>query len=229
VADEDLAEYRIYRGLTATSLSVLTNTLGLNYSDSSLTPSTSYYYAVSAVDASGNESEISDAVSATTDEAQPVSLKVKMSNTGTSSQTNSIGTKIQVVNESGESVDLSRVTIRYYLTSDSSTPLSYWCDYAGGPISSGWDSITSAVSGEQVTMVTPTSLADCYMEIGFTSAAGTLKDGGYAEIQSRFTKSDWSNMDQSNDYSFNETATSPIEWNKVVLCVDDVIVWGETP
>ncbi|MDA3849979.1 MAG: glycoside hydrolase family 9 protein, partial [Spirochaetaceae bacterium] len=40
VADEDLAEYRIYRGLTATSLSVLTNTLGLNYSDSSLTPST---------------------------------------------------------------------------------------------------------------------------------------------------------------------------------------------
>jgi len=58
-----VASYRIYRDGSTTPITSVTT---LNYSDTGLSPSTTYSYAVSAVDVAGNESPLSAAASATT-------------------------------------------------------------------------------------------------------------------------------------------------------------------
>ena len=40
---------------------------------------------------------------------------------------------------------------------------------------------------------------DYYLETGFTEAAGYLEPNQSIEIQNRFSKSNWSNYNQSND------------------------------
>ncbi|MDC7221933.1 MAG: glycoside hydrolase family 9 protein [Spirochaetales bacterium] len=216
VSDSDLANYNVYRGTSATDLSLVGTATAASYSDSGLSSLTVYYYAVSAVDESGNESETCDTLTVETEEAEPVSLSLDLSYSSTDEITNSIGAKFKISNESGEEADLSTVTVRYYLTNDSDADIVFWCDYAGGPISGSgtWASVTDEVSGSYVD--------DSYVEITFSSTAGTLVDGGYVEVQSRMTTSDWTNMDQSDDYSFNDS-------EKVVILVDGVIVWGTAP
>ncbi len=57
----DVVKYRIYRGLTPKSLTVVgeVSSAKLSYLDSGLEPGTTYYYAVSAVDKDGIESRLS--------------------------------------------------------------------------------------------------------------------------------------------------------------------------
>ena len=69
--EPDLDHYNIYRSTTA-GFVVNTSTLPLaqsatdTYSDTALPQSTTYYYKVAAVDTSGNKSNVSDEISATT-------------------------------------------------------------------------------------------------------------------------------------------------------------------
>ncbi|MGQ4871095.1 MAG: S8 family serine peptidase [Candidatus Thorarchaeota archaeon] len=64
--EEDLDHYRVYRDGTK-----IAETTDTTYTDTGLTPETTYTYEVSAVDTSGNEGEKSDPSSATTDPAPP--------------------------------------------------------------------------------------------------------------------------------------------------------------
>ena len=65
--ESDLANYRVYRSNSATgTYSFLGQTTSSDYSDTGLSAETTYYYRVSAVDASGNESPQTSYVSATT-------------------------------------------------------------------------------------------------------------------------------------------------------------------
>jgi hypothetical protein len=57
----DVARYRVYRGST-----LVATVAGSPYNDTGLSPSTTYSYQISAVDAAGNESAKTTAVSATT-------------------------------------------------------------------------------------------------------------------------------------------------------------------
>ncbi|XOV80711.1 MAG: endonuclease [Aestuariibacter sp.] len=69
-SESDLAGYNLYRSDTSGgTLTKLNGTLLVDtfYTDSGLTDNTSYYYRVSAVDSSGNESALATEVSATTD------------------------------------------------------------------------------------------------------------------------------------------------------------------
>ncbi|MNC76106.1 Endoglucanase 5 precursor [compost metagenome] len=74
------------------------------------------------------------------------------------------------------------------------------------------------------------TITDNYIEIGFSAAAGTLAAGAQTgDIQIRMNNSDWSNLNESNDYSFDPTKTSYAEWNKVTLFHNDKLVWGIEP
>ncbi|MHA1813365.1 MAG: S8 family serine peptidase, partial [Candidatus Thorarchaeota archaeon] len=64
--EEDLDHYNVYRDGTK-----IAETTDTTYTDTGLTPETTYTYEVSAVDTSGNEGEKSDPASATTDPAPP--------------------------------------------------------------------------------------------------------------------------------------------------------------
>ncbi|MDA3849981.1 MAG: cellulase family glycosylhydrolase [Spirochaetaceae bacterium] len=230
VSDNDLAGYRIYRGSSEDSLTLLGSTVTSLWTDSTLSAETSYFYGVSAYDSSGNESAVSSVISLTTEEALPVTadLSLQLQISDSAASTSTLGLKIRLVNDGTSGVDLSGVTLRYYLTNENSGGMVFNCDYAGGPIESGWDSITALVQGSFTTISPSTDTADSYLEVSFDADAGTLKAGGFAEVQCRVTHSDWSAFNQTNDYSF--TAESNLsETLTMTAFIDGVIVTGIAP
>ena len=77
-------------------------------------------------------------------------------------------------------------------------------------------------------MITATADADYYLEIGFNPAV-TLYPEKTAVINARVAKTDWSSYDQSNDYSFNSSATDYVESDKIVLLLAGNNVSGVVP
>lgn len=71
--------------------------------------------------------------------------------------------------------------------------------------------------------------ADYYLKINFKNGAKSIKPGEYVEIQSRFAKSDWSNNNQYNDYSFNHDSDNFVEWNKITVYANNMLIWGSEP
>src|SRR5258708_35623692 len=81
---------------------------------------------------------------------------------------------------------------RYWYTVDTPQEQVVACDYATIDC--------QHVQYQIVKMSSPQPNADTYLEIGFTE--GVLTTGASIEVKLRIHKSDWSNYDQSNDYSF---------------------------
>jgi hypothetical protein len=78
-------------------------------------------------------------------------------------------------------------------------------------------------------MSTEKSGADHYVEIGFAATAGSLAAGETVELQLRFAKNDWSNYTQSNDYSFNSSASTYTDANKITLYISSQLSSGTEP
>jgi hypothetical protein len=148
-------------------------------------------------------------------------IEVQMFNSGTQASTNGMNPHFKITNTGTTAIDLSKVKVRYYFTEDGTQSNSFWCDYSTAG--------SSNVTGTFTKLTTALTGADTYLEIGFTSGAGTLAAGASVELQSRFSKSDWSNFTQTDDYSFNSTGTSYADWSKVTGYVSDVLSWGAEP
>ena len=148
-------------------------------------------------------------------------IRVEMCNTNKSTESNSIYPKIRIYNNGAAPINLSDLKIRYYYTIDSERQQSFWCDYA----TAGAGNIT----GTFVKMDFAAEAADYYLELGFKADAGSLAPGSFTEIVARFAKSDWSNYDQSWDYSFNGTATDCVEWDRVTVYSNGNCIWGREP
>ncbi len=149
------------------------------------------------------------------------SIKIQMYNSNTSVTTNMIYAQFKLFNTGTSAISLSNIKIRYYYTIDGVKAQSFWCDYS--PVGSG------NVTGTFVGMSTAKTGADYYLEVGFTSGAGTLAAGAGVEIQTRFAKTDWSNYTQTNDYSFNSSATSYVDWTQATGYISGALQWGIEP
>lgn len=148
-------------------------------------------------------------------------LTVQAFNGNTGASTNGISPKFKVINTGDVALPLKDVKLRYYYTIDGELEQSFWCD---------WASIGNTnVTGNFVKMAVPVNGADYYLEIGFTAAAGSLNPGQSAEIQTRFSKSDWSNYNQSNDYSFKASGSQFADHEQVTGYANDQLVWGIEP
>lgn len=135
---------------------------------------------------------------------------------------NSIRPWLQITNNGTTTLNLSTVKLRYWYTVDTSRSQAYVCDYAR---------IGAAnITGTFVQMATGVINADYYLEVGFTSGAGSLAPGASTgEIQLRFNKTDWSNYNQSDDYSFIAAQTSYAANNKITGYINGVLVFGTEP
>ncbi|PYE49131.1 mannan endo-1,4-beta-mannosidase [Paenibacillus barcinonensis] len=148
-------------------------------------------------------------------------LTIQAYNGNTSASTSGIAPKFKLINSGDTDIHLSDVKVRYYYTIDGEEAQTFWTD---------WSSIGSAhVTSTFVKMTSPATGADYYVELGFTSNAGVLNPGGSAEIQARFSKNNWSNYNQADDYSFMASGNQYANHSKVTGYVNNQLVWGMEP
>ncbi len=149
------------------------------------------------------------------------SIKVQAYN-GTLGQTsNSISLRIKLVNTGDTAVQLSAVKLRYYFTANGTQSQNFFCD---------WSHVQcSNVTGSFVPMPGPAPGADHYLEIGFASGAGSLAAGQSIDLQIRFSKSDWSNYTQTDDYSFSAASSSYADRPTITGYIGGVLEWGVEP
>lgn len=147
-------------------------------------------------------------------------IKVEMYSGNTSETINGIMPRYRLTNTGNTAIKLSDVKIRYYYTIDGEKSQSFWCD---------WSSVGSNnVTGTFVKMEEAKDGADYYLETGFTEGAGYLQPGQSIEVQNRFSKSDWSNYNQGNDYSFSTNSYYSSN-NKITVYISGVLAAGMEP
>jgi endo-1,4-beta-xylanase len=154
----------------------------------------------------------------------PSTLKVQYKAADTNAGDNQIKPHFNIVNPGSSAVPLSELKIRYWYTREGTTGQNFFCDWSA--ISGGCSNLTSSF----VQLNPARTGANFYLEIGFSTAAGSIAAGGQSgEIQSRFAKTDWSNFTETGDYSFDPTKLSFTDWTRVTLYRNGVLVWGVEP
>jgi hypothetical protein len=127
-----------------------------------------------------------------------------------------------LINETGAAIPLSELVIRYWYTIDSAGTQMMACDSAGF----GCPNLT----GNFFTGFPPRADADSYILIGFLAGAGTLAAGGQTqEFGLRFDKTNFSNFDETNDYSYDGSLTVLTDYTRVTLYRNGALIWGVEP
>ncbi len=146
-------------------------------------------------------------------------VKVQYKNLDSAASDNQIKPGLQLVNTSTSSVDLSKITARYYFTRDGgSSTVNVWCDWAAMGCAN--------VKWRVVPMSAPKTGADTYVELSFTGSLAAGRSTG--DIQLRVSKSDWSAFSETNDYS-RGTNTSFADAGKVPAYFSGSLTWGTEP
>jgi formylmethanofuran dehydrogenase subunit D len=156
--------------------------------------------------------------------ATPGSLKVFYSNNGASANSNQIYVNIKLRNAWTSDIDLSKLTIRYYFTKDNTKELKYYTDYVSiGSVSTAFYDYSPTASK-----------ADKYIEI--KPSSGTISPAGAqwpkqseVTIQGRVAKSDWSNFDQSNDFSYTGATSQYVENSYIAVFESGTLIAGSVP
>jgi hypothetical protein len=127
---------------------------------------------------------------------------------------NQIKPFMKIYNPGPIPIDLSEITIRYWFTTEGTGVDEFFVDWA----QMGQEHITG-------------SFFDGYVEIGFLTSAPTLNIGiDTGEMQIRITKPDWSEYDQSNDYSFDNSSPNDFTQNtRITAYHEGALIFGTDP
>ena len=197
------------------------------YIDESVTTGVVYYYIVIPVDIYDNFGW-SNTVSAyaISHTATGISLHYRTADSHSGIYTNSPHPQFKLYNNSNNSYDLSKIEIRY------------WYEYEGnGQAEESWvDWAGRLPQGNSITNETYVSIIsgdydasqNRYLKITFSPNAGYIANGENVEVQARFNKTDWSDYDQSNDWSFARYLDFT-EWDNVTVYYYGVLIWGKEP
>ncbi|NLD50493.1 MAG: anti-sigma factor domain-containing protein [Clostridiaceae bacterium] len=166
--------------------------------------------------------------------AQPTSentigeIKLQMYNENTTPTTNYIQPRIKLVNTGTTPINIIDIKVRYYFTIDEvKYPLfdPDWVAIDNKAIDK------SNIKCKFVKMSESTDNADYYAELSFADA-GKIQPGKHLTTVFRITpdhKRESTQFDQLSDYSFNNSALSPSDWNKVTVYISGKLVSGIEP
>ncbi|HEX6429144.1 MAG TPA: LamG-like jellyroll fold domain-containing protein, partial [Niastella sp.] len=127
---------------------------------------------------------------------------------------------LMINNEDSIGVNYNELTARYWFTAENYSGINAWIDYAP---------LGSTVKMKYVLLDTPRNGAFGYVEYSFTAAAGALLSGtGSGVIQSRFSNSDWSVLNETDDYSYTNSQ-SYIANTHITLYRNGKLIWGTEP
>jgi gliding motility-associated-like protein len=149
------------------------------------------------------------------------SLNVSYQNQNQNTSSNTISTYLSINNTGNVPVAFGDITARYWFTEDGTQNLNYWIDFAKQG--------NTNVSGNFVKVNPVLNGADTYFEVAINASAGTLyplSTSGY--IQYRISKSDWSNFNELNDYSYLPKDMMK-ENNHVTVYYKGQLVYGTEP
>lgn len=129
---------------------------------------------------------------------------------------------LEVINSSDRPVPLSDVTLRYWYSADDGAA------YAANCIQTSLG--CSHITHKTAAAAQPAAQADHYLEVGFTSDAGTLKPGGSSEgIGLQLYRVDGKQVKQADDRSFKAEATHYEKSELVTAYLGGTLAWGEEP
>jgi hypothetical protein len=145
--------------------------------------------------------------------------------------TAAIGSELWVVNNGSSPVNLNDLTVRYYLTNEVSATLQKSINWAQtGPL---MGAAMNFPTGDIAVTVNPIAVpkpeADTYLEFGFS---GNQMLAGSSFVHFSWTVQDFMSQSftQTNDYSYNASASSQMDWQNVVLFYQgQSVVWGTPP
>jgi len=210
--------YRILRSITESGpYAQVATTSATSYEDTGVTPGTTYYYVVSALN-SFAESAVSADVS-----ARPTAPATVQYQLGDSNATdNVIQPLFQVVNTGSSPLPLAGVTLRYWFTNDNGGNVASACQAAS--LSSG--TVTTRI----VNLPSPLQRADSYLEVGFTSGAPSLATGqSSGAIQCQLSHTSSLGFVETNDYSYDATRTTYANFRFITGYLNGDRIWGDEP
>ena len=128
----------------------------------------------------------------------------------------------ELVNNTSSAIPYSEITIDYYFSDPSNETYDFGCAWAVVGCSN--------LTGTVLPLASSSSTADHYLQISFSSTAGSLAPGANSEdMELRMWRADWQNINQANDYSFNGADTSYTASNTVTAFENGTLVWGTEP
>lgn len=125
--------------------------------------------------------------------------------------TSNIKVNIRIMSRDTKEIALSDVTLKYYYTKDGDSTEKVVIDRA-------------SIRKSDI-IATP---EDGYIHIGFTEDAGILEEYNSVDLHLRFYKNDYTNYDQSDDYSFDPMVNNDY-YRKITMYVDEDKIWGYEP
>jgi hypothetical protein len=127
---------------------------------------------------------------------------------------------ILTINNSGSAAVLfAQLKIRYWYTIESPSAEELTCR---GPTE-----ICANLTGTFQSVSRPD--ADRVLELSFDSGAGSIDAGGSVSVELAFHKTDDSDYDEANDYSYEPQTLLPVDFARVTLYRSGLLVWGVEP
>lgn len=149
--------------------------------------------------------------------AQDNGISVSLNQQSVSGMGNTIQFTIDIVNNTGSAIDLSKFTMDYFFTSDGNNNLNFWCDHAATN-GTGYVALTSSVAGT----FTSATGDNCDTRCRISFSDGVWNAGDSMTVQVRLTRSDWTDFALGNDYSAGNA-------QHIVISRDGKVIFGDKP
>ncbi|HET8840346.1 MAG TPA: cellulase family glycosylhydrolase [Ktedonobacteraceae bacterium] len=146
-------------------------------------------------------------------------LTLEYQNENSNPSVNQLQVDLKLTNTGSSTIALTDITMRYWYTADTSQQQIAQCYYA-----------TTDCTGVQVSttsMASSLATADTYLEVSFTG--DELAPNATIEVKLGVHASDWSNYNQSNDYSFAQQTNGYIPAQHIGVYNKGDLISGNEP